>query len=115
MHRLLTGLFAALALTAACGGGQPENASPQEATVLEVDNQNSLDMNVYVVRTSGARERLGTATAHTRSRFNIPSRLIFGITPLRFQADPIGGRAAPVSQEITVQPGDTVVLRIPPS
>jgi hypothetical protein len=115
MRRLWIGLVANLALTAACGGGaEPENATPQEATVLEVDNQNALDMNVYVLRTSGSRERLGTATAHTRSRFTIPSRLIFGITPLRFQADPIGGRAAPVSQEITVQPGDTVVLRIPP-
>ena len=114
MRRLMIGLVATLAFTAACGGGQPENATPQEATVLEVDNQNSLDMNIYVVRTSGSRERLGTATAHTRSRFTLPARLIFGITPLRFQADPIGGRAAPVSQEITVQPGDTVVLRIPP-
>ena len=113
MRRLMIGLIATLSLTAGCGG-RSENASPQEATVLEVDNQNNLDMNVYAVRSGGARERLGTATAHTRTRFTIPSRLIFGITPLRFQADPIGGSATPVSQEITVQPGDTVVLRIPP-
>jgi hypothetical protein len=36
------------------------------------------------------------------------------MTPLRFIADPIGGNRASVSQEITVVPGDTVVLTIPP-
>jgi hypothetical protein len=103
------------AAAAACGARSAAPAGePQEATVLEVDNQASLDMTIYVVRSSGARERLGTATAHTRSRFTIPARLIFGLTPLRFMADPIGGSATPVTQEITVQPGDTVVLTIPP-
>jgi hypothetical protein len=110
MRRFAPLLFLGLA---ACGARTgPQEAQP--ATVLEVDNQHSLDMNIYVVRTSGARERLGTATAHTRSRLTIPARLIFGLTPLRFMADPIGGRATPVTQEITVQPGDTVVLQIPP-
>jgi len=40
--------------------------------------------------------------------------LVSGLTPLRFVADPIGGNRASVSQEITVAPGDTVVLMIPP-
>jgi hypothetical protein len=35
--------------------------------------------------------------------------------PIRFQADPIGRTVTPFSQEIGVHPGDTVVLRIPPS
>ena len=37
-----------------------------------------------------------------------------GLTPLRFVTDPIGGNRASVSQEITVLPGDTVVLTVPP-
>jgi hypothetical protein len=101
----------------ACGARSGETAVSGEAepaTVLEVDNQATLDMTIYVVRSSGARERLGMATAHTRTRLRIPPRLIFGLTPLRFMADPIGGSATPVTQEITVQPGDTVVLQIPP-
>jgi hypothetical protein len=40
--------------------------------------------------------------------------MVSGLTPLRFIADPIGGRRASVSQEITVSPGDTVVMTIPP-
>jgi hypothetical protein len=35
--------------------------------------------------------------------------------PIRFQADPIGGNRTPFSEEITVSPGETVVLRIPPA
>ncbi len=98
---------------AACGS-QSRPAEPQPRTTIEIDNQAGLDMNIYVVRSAGARQRLGTATAHARTTFTIPPRLLFGLTPLRFQADPIGGRASPVSQEITVSPGDHIVLRIPP-
>lgn len=113
MRRALAGLVIGVVLAAGCGK-QGELQEPQEETYLEVDNQANLDMTIYVVRSGGARERLGTAIAHTRTRMRIPSRLMFGLTPLRFQADPIGASRAPVSQEITVQPGDTVVLRIPP-
>lgn len=105
----------AVALFAIVGCAQTgEPREPQPRTTVEVDNQANLDMNIFVVRTSGARERLGTATAHTRTTFTIPERLIFGLTPLRFMADPIGASRTPVSQEITVSPGDNIVLRIPP-
>ena len=112
--RLVILLLLGVAAAACSARSAEQSGEPQEVTVLEVDNQANLDMTIYVVRSSGARERLGTATAHTRTRMTIPSRLIFGLTPLRFMADPIGGRATPVTQEITVQPGDTVVLQIPP-
>lgn len=108
-----TVLAVAILLAPSCGA-RTQTGEPQPTTVLEVDNQAGLDMTIYVVPTSGARQRLGMATAHTRTRITIPSRLIFGLTPLRFMADPIGGSATPVTQEITVQPGDTVVLQIPP-
>lgn len=117
MRRSVLVLFSVMVLVlAACGArASTQQGEEQAETTLEVDNQASLDMVIYVVRTSGERQRLGTATAHTRSSFTIPDRLIFGLTPLRFQADPIGGNRAPVSQEITVEPGGTVVLRIPPA
>lgn len=110
--RMAAGLVVAL-LAGGCGQ-QTQTGEPQPRTTLEVDNQASLDMNIYVLRGGGGRERLGTSTAHTRMTFTIPARLMFGLTPLRFQADPIGGNRAPVSQEITVSPGDNVRLIIPP-
>ena len=92
------------------GSGDAEQSQP---TVLQVDNQGFLDMNVYAARSS-QRVRLGTATGNGKTSFTIPSSLVSGLTPLRFVADPIGGRRASVSEEITVAPGDTVVLTIPP-
>jgi len=101
--------------TSACntfsrGSGISQQNGP---TVLQVENQGFLDMNVYAAR-SAQRVRLGTATGNSKTNFTVPASLVSGLTPLRFIADPIGGTRASVSQEITVAPGDTVVLTIPP-
>ena len=88
-------------------------ADQNQTTVLQVDNQGFIDMDVFALRSS-QRVRLGTAPGASKSSFTIPPSLVSGLTPLRFIADPIGGRRASVSQEITVAPGDTVVMTIPP-
>jgi len=85
-----------------------------QPTVVEVDNQGFLDMTVYAARSS-QRVRLGIATGNRKTDLTIPSYLVTGLTALHFVADPIGGRRASVSQEITVAPGDTVGLMIPPA
>ena len=82
-------------------------------TTLEVDNRGFADMTVYVMRNS-QRLRLGLATGNHKTTMTIPPGLISGITTLRFIADPIGGTRASVSEEISVTPGDTVELLIPP-
>ena len=91
-----------------------DTTEPAQPTIVQVDNQGFLDMTVYAARSS-QRVRLGIATGNGKTNFNIPSILMSGLTPLHFVADPIGGRRASVSQEITVAPGDTVVLTIPPA
>ena len=99
---------------AACGGSKSHSAPiPQPRTTIRVENQGFADITIYAIR-SGQRVRLGQATGNSTSTFTIPANLIFGATPLRFLADPIGGRGTPVSDEITVQPGDQVRLVIPP-
>ena len=82
-------------------------------TIVQVDNQGFLDMAVYLVRSS-ERLRMGTATGNSKTDLRVPVGIVSGLTPLRFIADPIGGNRASVSEEITVAPGDTVVLMIPP-
>lgn len=85
----------------------------QPATILRVENRAFLDMNIYVIR--GAESlRLGTASGNSTTRLPLPARLIFGPTPLRFQADPIGNSRQPVTEEIMVTPGDEVEMVIPP-
>lgn len=92
--------------------GSPADQS--QPTILQVDNQGFLDMTVFALR-SGVRERLGIATGVSKTNLTIPPSMVGGGTLLRFVADPIGGRRASVSQEISVVPGDTVVMTIPPA
>ena len=107
--------LACATLAAACSQNKnPDQAAePQPVTRLRVQNQAFLDMTIYVYR-GPQRLRLGTANGNSTTRFTIPASLIFGATPLRFQADPIGSNRASISEEITVSPGDEVTLMIPP-
>ena len=104
-------IAAAVAFMPACASSK--GATPRPQTFIEVDNQALADMTVYVFRGS-QRVRLGMATGLRKSRFAIPQGIVFGSTSLRFQADPVGGSATPLSEEISVTEGETVVLRIPP-
>lgn len=114
---LLLMMMACLALVGACSLNKNDPDQPVEPvppTRLRVENQAFLDMTIYVYRSS-QRIRLGTATGNSVTRLTIPANMIFGATPLRFQADPIGGSRTPISAEITVAPGDEVTLTIPPN
>lgn len=107
-------VVAGLFLGIACGGLSRGSGRLDQPTVVQVDNQGFLDMSIYVVRGVGERVRIGTATGNGKTNLRIPAGMVNGLTPLRFVADPIGGSRASVSQEITVAPGDTVGLMIPP-
>ncbi|HJU73921.1 MAG TPA: hypothetical protein VJ717_09250 [Gemmatimonadaceae bacterium] len=97
-----------------CGGARQGPRGSDPATMLQVDNQSFLDMNIYLITSGGARIRMGTAGGNSTTNLRIPATYIFGGSELRFQADPIGSNRQPVSQSITVFPGDTVRLIIPP-
>ncbi|MFN8572914.1 MAG: hypothetical protein U0132_12775 [Gemmatimonadaceae bacterium] len=101
--------------TAACFKTKPGSAvETQQRTTVLVDNRNFLDFTIYLI-TGSQRIRLGTATGNSKTRLTIPAQFIFGATQLQFQADPIGGRTAPVSYPVTASPGDEVELIIPPN
>lgn len=112
-------LFAALlgAGTVACrhNAAAPGTERPaSEKTTLKVENQGFSDMDIFVL-SGGQRIRLGLATGNHTTMFTIPPYLAAGLEPLRFIADPVGSNRAPVSDEITVHPGDQVTLTIPPA
>ena len=104
-------IAAAIVFVPACASSK--GAEERARTFIEVDNQALADMTVYVFRGS-QRVRLGMATGLRRSTFTLPQGIVFGTTTLRFQADPVGGSATPISEAISVTEGETVVLRIPP-
>jgi hypothetical protein len=104
-----------LAFVAACGPRSRSNRPPvsNPPAYVRITNQSWLDMTVYVLRSS-QRIRLGTVGSNQTQRFTLPANLIFGATPLRFLADPIGSTRTSSSFEIVVSPGDEVTLTIPP-
>jgi hypothetical protein len=106
-------LFLLGAALAACSLGRRGPAQESARTTVRVENANFLDMTIYAVRSS-QRVRLGLANGSSTTVLVIPANLVAGITALRFVADPIGSRANPVTEEITVAPGDQVVMYIPP-
>jgi hypothetical protein len=108
-------LLACVMLLAACSKPQEDEvfSSPRDAkTVVSVDNRGFLDMTIYVIDGS-QRVRLGVANGNRVTDLTIPQYLVRGMAHLQFLCDPIGGNRAPVSDEITVEPGDRVTLTIP--
>jgi len=115
-RRTEIGLAALTALVFACGGGPrtEDSAAPEQRTVLRVENDNFSDMRIYVWR-GGQRIRIGVANAKSVSTIPLNRTIVVGTQTLRFEADPIGGRTSSVSEQITVSPGEEIVLRIPPT
>ena len=117
MRRLV---FIALMAAACAQAARTDRGTPADSVVAEpfgtvrVDNRAFNDMTIYVIEPSGARSRIGTATGNSITTLRIPSRLLGGTRTLRFQADPIGGRDTPISDEVTIVPGEVVTLTIPP-
>jgi len=106
-------VLAACLVLPACASSGTNAATKEEPTTLVIDNQSVLDHTVYVIRGS-QRLRVGTATGLSKTNLTIPRGIVFGLTTLRFMADPIGSNRTPVSEEITVNQGDELTLRIPP-
>ncbi len=112
--RLVPACLILLPLVLGCrsvrAGGEAQPVPAAAKTTLEVDNRGFLEMTVYAFDASGHRVRLGVAGSHAVTVLTIPDYLVRSATVLRFLADPVGGRGPPVSDEITVEPGDVVTL-----
>ena len=99
---------------AGCGGNQADTGIiPNQPTILRVDNQSFNDMRIYVIQ-GGQRIRVGTANGKNISTFKLSKSVITGSTTVKVEAVPIGGKGHSVSEEISVQPGEELELRITP-
>lgn len=108
-------LIVALGATlGACASNKYQSVGDTAQTTLSVRNDNYLEHNIYLLY-GGQRIRLGVARSNTTTKMIIPSQYVFGATTIQFLADPIGATATPVSDRITVSPGDEVQLTIPPA
>lgn len=85
------------------GGLTPSNAE----TLVQVDNNNWADMNIYVVR-SGMRMRLGTVVSMNSATFVVPEPMVSASGEVRLLADPIGGAPQFMTQPVLVSPGQQI-------
>jgi hypothetical protein len=106
-------LVPVVALAACAGKSGPARTTPDNPAVLEVENRGFADMVIYAISGS-QRLRLGLATGNSTKSFTIPNSILRGAGTLRFLADPVGGTRTPVSDELSVEPGEVVTLTIPP-
>ena len=115
-RRILFAAALAALGTGGCAGHlrQDQAVAPDLPATLRVENQNFADMKIYVYR-QGQEIRLGTASGNSVTSFKLPRSVVFAMTQLRFVAVPFAGRGKEVSEEITVSPGDEIVVRITPT
>jgi multidrug efflux pump subunit AcrA (membrane-fusion protein) len=103
-------------LAGAAIGCSARNAGPvvrPEPATIEVENRRFADMVIYAL--DGTRRiRIGTATGNLTTRIRIPAHIVATGREVRFVADPIGSDRTGVSEQIFVQPGQTVKLTILP-
>jgi hypothetical protein len=106
-------IVAALSLSSAAACVRTSKTTPEELpTFIRVENQALQDATVYVWQSS-SRLRLGRVGSLSTVTLRIPTSQLFGPTPLRFQVDFLAGGRTPLSEQVTVIPGDTVVLQVP--
>lgn len=113
MRAVLTAVCVGATLTAcAVASSSPRPApSGRKAVEVVVQNNNWMDMTIYVVR-DGTRVRLGTVTTMTSSNFRLPRSLDAATTSFRLLADPVGSSETFVSDVVTVNPGERVQWRL---
>ena len=118
MTSTLLGAIVALGLAAAPQPGpvpsQRAVADTQAASrqiTLQVQNDNFLDVNVYV-RSQGMTWRLGTVSGMETTTFNVPQSIAVPDGQLRLVFAPIGGWGYWVSPPVLVWPGDTLTSQV---
>src|SRR2546422_9342801 len=89
---------------AACHRGAVAPINPQAEVAVTVDNQNFLDMDVFLIR-GGQRVRLGMVPGLSSRILMVRPDLIGYGTELRVELHPIGGRANPDPETIPPRPG----------
>ncbi|HXL08059.1 MAG TPA: hypothetical protein VN964_14145 [Gemmatimonadales bacterium] len=101
-------------LAGACHRPGAAPLNPRAEVAVTVENQNFLDMDVFLIQ-GGQRVRLGMVPGLSSRILMVRPELIGYGTEVRFELHPIGGRGNPLSETISVRPGDVIHLTIPPN
>ena len=113
MRSAITASFLLLSLTLGCAGNTATASGGGNTPRARIENNSSLDMDIYVLRQTGA-TRLGFVSANDTARFDLPAGVLAGAASIRFEARPArhGGRTVD-SELFPVNQGDEIVWSIP--
>lgn len=104
---------ASVASVASVDSLRPAVRAAAPRTVVEVDNRNFNDANVWAVQ--GVHTvRLGTVTGLSTGTLVLPADMIATALPIRFVVRPLASRRSMLSDEILVSQGDTIGLVVSP-
>ncbi|WP_373058210.1 hypothetical protein [Gemmatimonas sp.] len=107
-------VFLTPALFSACGAAKLGGSGSSQGTVaLVVENRGFADVNLYVVRSEGARGvRLGTVNGGATVTFKVRETYLQAGALMQLQARAIGGRSSWTSPIISVSMGGVVKLEL---
>src|SRR2546430_12590574 len=88
--------------------------NPRAEVAVTVDNQNFLDMDVFIIR-GGQRLRLGMVSGLSSRILMVRPELIGYGTEVQFEVHPIGGPGKPLTHTISGRPRGAVSPIIPSS
>lgn len=112
--RVPCSLLLVAAAVVACHHGTPIRNNPTAEVAVTVDNQNFADMDVFLIRSSGQRIRLGMVPGLSQAILMLPPEYVTIGADLQFEVHPIGSRANSISERVSARPGDVIQLVIPP-
>jgi hypothetical protein len=113
MRPTMTASLLLLSLALGCAGNSATQSDSGTRTRARIENNTSLDMDIYVLRQSGA-TRLGFAPANQSATFELTPGILAGAVSLRFQARPVRQSGRTVESELfPVTSGDDIVWTIP--
>jgi hypothetical protein len=125
MRLSIPGSLLFLSFMVGCASSNPapsDKPAPADATVPDasgehpkarIENNSSLDMDIYVVRQSGP-ARLGFVPANQSATFELPPGIVAGSAAVRFEARPVRGSGRPVGSEIfPINDGSEITWTIP--
>ena len=100
----------------ACGTHQArEDSAPTPQAQVQIENNSSVDMDIYVRRQGASPARLGLAPGGETTTFGLAPGLLVGAGLIRFEARPVGGRGeAVVSEPFSATRGEALHWSIPP-
>ena len=104
----LASIAVLVALTACAAADRPSFAEDGPRTVVEIENQREVPMDIFIV--DAGRIRLGRVGPKAKAEFTIPEWFVRHPKEMEFLAMPLSRQFPAISQRVWVGPGERMEL-----